>query len=265
VNTDPYPHLSPELRRLTGDSLGLWGNADERRRALAAVLAAWDGDRAASLPAAVRRVDDAVLAGLEALNLPRGLGWSAQVGSYGRAWIGHVADDGTIRFDVDWLRYYIAADRVDRLFRAWLHESLHARGPALPVPATRHAEYPEWPGYEEGLADGLARVATAAKAGLPEEESAYDYLVEAYRALGRVGGIDVERLWRALWHHPQGEVRAHFVAAVEQMRQERASSRLEPRQRSRLIAVADRVFAAGHQRDRPDPAVLVRLWETVFR
>ena len=245
--------------------MGLWGDAVEWRQAVAAVLAAWDGGSAAALLPAVRRVDAAVLAGLEALGLPRGPGWSAQVGSYGRAWIGHVADDGTIRFDVDWLRYYVAADRVDRVFRAWLHESLHARGPALPVPATRHAEYPQWPGYEEGLADGLARVATAAKAGMPEEESAYDYFVEAYRALGQAGGGDVERLWRALWHHPQGEVRANFVAAVEQTRQERTSSRLEPRQRSRLMAVADRVFAAGHQRDRPDPAVLVRLWETVFR
>jgi hypothetical protein len=267
VDAHPYPyaHLAPELRRLTGDALLLWADTAERTRELAAVVAAWDHGSAATLDEAVRRVDDAVVSGLAALGLPRGPGWSVQVDRFGRGWIGHVADDGTIRFDVDWLRHYLAVGRSDRPFCSWVHESLHARGPAVPVPPTRHVEYPAWPGYEEGLADGLARVATATKAGLPEEASAYDYFVEAYRALGRVADVDTERLWRALWRHPQGAVRTNFAPTLGHARRACSSAPLAPRQRSRLMAVADRVFAAGHQRDRPDPATLLRLWETVFR
>ena len=259
----PYPHLAPELRRLGDDALLLWGDARERRHALMDMLAAWDAADVAALSAAVDRVDGAVAAALQALGLGREPGARVQVGGFGRRWMGRVAADGTIMIDLDRVRQHLTTGRhQDRVFRTWAHESLHARQPAS---ATRFAEYASWPGYEEGLVEGLARLVAVAKAGMADEESPYDYYVEAYRSLAHAGNLDLERLWRGLWLHRPGEVRTNLAACVDRARNEQAHPSLTQGQRSRLMMVADRVFAGAHYGARTNAAVLARLWEAVFR
>jgi hypothetical protein len=259
----PYPHLALPLRRLAGDALALWGNARERRRALEAIIAAWDAADVPARDAAVLRVDIAILAGLEALGLPRDPGSRVAVGSFGRSWIGRAAVDGTILLDVDWLRYgVIAISEPDRIFHTWVHESLHARRPSS---AGRGPESAAWMGYEEGAVEGLARLVTGVQAGMDVKDPGYEHYVAAYRSLAQAGGFEPERLWRVLWAHHPGEVRRHFGAAVGAARQERHALPLNPDQQSRLMAVADRVFASGRLNDRPNIAVLTRIWEVVFQ
>ncbi|MGH2350067.1 MAG: hypothetical protein ACRDI2_21640 [Chloroflexota bacterium] len=254
--------MAPELRRLTGDALLIWGDARERREALAAIVAASDAADPVLQQATVRRIDSAVVEGLQALQLRRELGSEVQVGSFNRGWIGRVTPDGRILFDIDEMRHYVTVARQpDRIFHTWVHESHHARCPAS---LNRRSEYVNWPGYEEGMAEGLARVVTGTKAGMAVADLSYEYYVQAYRSLAVSAGFDVGGLWRALWLHPPGDVREHLVSIVDAGWRERTGETLNPTQRSRLRAVADRVFMP--RRDGGwDSAVLVRLWESVFR
>ncbi len=64
----------------------------------------------------------------------------------------------------------------ERIFHTWVHEALHARRPASP---NRKTEYARWPGYEEGMVEGLARVATGLKAGMTVEAPSYEFYVHA--------------------------------------------------------------------------------------
>ncbi|MGH2354537.1 MAG: hypothetical protein ACRDI2_25505 [Chloroflexota bacterium] len=167
----PYPHLAPELRRLWGDALTLWADAAERAGALAAMLAAWDSTNDAALRQRVRRVDDAVRAGLAALDLPRDPAADVRLVSRGRTWIGRVEPDGTILIEVERVRYCLGLGMVDRIFHAWVHESIHARRLAS---SGRSAESAAWAGYEEGMAEGLARIVTDTKAHLAVHDRSYE-------------------------------------------------------------------------------------------
>lgn len=253
-------HLAPELRRLAGDALLLWADASERGQALNALVDAWSRADAAGLRATAARIDAAVAAGLEALRLPRDPGVRVDVGSYNRRWIGHVGADGTMAIDVDRVRRHLAAGGgPERIFHTWVHEALHARQPAAP---TRSVEYASWPGYEEGMVEGLARVATGSKAAMAVEAPSYEFYVLAYRSLAVAADIDAERLWRLLWLQRPGDVRKGFATAVDALRAPNSTS---PASRAHLTTVADRVFAADRYRDRPDAAVLARLWEAGLR
>jgi hypothetical protein len=62
----------------------------------------------------------------------------------------------------------------DSTIRTWVHESIHGRRSY----ADDHlAEYRTWSGYEEGLAEGLARIVTRGRAGLDPFQPTYNYHV----------------------------------------------------------------------------------------
>jgi hypothetical protein len=227
------------------------------------MVTAWQRGDAVGLDRALRRVDQAVTAALDLLKLPRGPGAIVQIGHYGRGWIGRVALDGGIRLDAEQVRHFVFEERQpDRIFHTWVHESLHARAPAA---ATRGAEAERWKGYEEGLVEGLARLVTASAAGVKLTGTSYEFYVASYRALASAVGVDVENLWRELWSAKPGEVRAHFSAMVDLVRQRHGAAALDGDQRRRLGLVGDRVMATERANDDPSEIVLARLWEAVFR
>jgi hypothetical protein len=263
MNAHSYPHLSPELRRLTGDALSLWGDAGERRQALLDVLDAWRHNDSVALVNTVRRVDRAVVEGLAAIGLPRATGVGIEAGAFGRRWIGRVTPEGMIQIDVERMAGHLAeGGHPDRGFHTWVHESIHARQPAA---SGRDAEYARWPGYEEGIAESLARFVTGTKAGMTAERPSYEYYVQAYRALAQVADLGAEELWRRLWQQAPGDVRAHFVSAVDSVRRAHGRPPLNTRQAAQQTLVGDRVFSERHYYDQPNAGVLTRLWESVFK
>lgn len=121
-------------------------------------------------------------------------------------------------------------------------------------------------GFEEGMIEGLARLATGEWAAMQILEASYDYYVRAYEALARVLRIEVEQFWRALWIHPVGEVRLAFVGVVDVLRERAMGGGLSLSERSRLQGLADQIFSSGRSGlARPDEATLERTWEVVFR
>jgi hypothetical protein len=241
----------------------LWGDPDERSRALTTIVVAWEQSDAAGLRAAVERVDRAVVDGLDALGLPRGPIRGVHVERAGRSWLGRKTRECDILLDADAVRAAIRARRrPDEVFRAWIHESLHGRQPY----ARLAGELRRTRGYEEGLAEGLARLATQEKAAMRILSSSYPYYVTAYRALATVSGFDVELLWRALWEYPLGEVQSAFIGVVDRLRWRAVGYATTDVQRLRLRGLADRVFDSGRSGDvEPSHAILERTWETVYR
>jgi hypothetical protein len=207
--------VGPELSTLRGDALRIWSDAGVRREALEAVVAAWD-ERLPDLEARVHRVDEAVVAGLRALGLPRGDVRGVYLEATGRARAGRKLADCRIVLDGDVMRHVVLVQRQpDRAFRTWIHESLHARRAYHPAASS---EYLRHPGYEEGMVEGLARFVTRDMAGMEVGDVSYDYYVAAYRALSIVVGAEPQALWRTLWTRRAGEARAAFVDAVDEFR-----------------------------------------------
>jgi hypothetical protein len=252
-----------ELQALGDDALRLWGDAQARASALTAIVTAWEASDRTALRTAVARVDRAVAEGLAALRLPRGPIRAVRVEGAGRGWLGRKTRACDILLDGDGLASAIRARRrPDEVFRTWIHESLHGRLPyALPAVELRRTR-----GYEEGMVEGLARLATRDKAAMRTLDSSYPYYVTAYRALAAVSGVEVETLWRALWVHPMGEVRSAFVGAVDYLRSRATGRPLRQAQRLRLQGLADRMFDSVRSgAAEPSQSVVERTWGMVFR
>lgn len=243
----PYPHLVPELRRLRGDALDLWGDATIRRRALDDVLRAWQYGRDDLLPTAVARVDAAVHEGLAALGLPRGRVERIEIRHRDPRRSGLKAPDCLLVLSGNYfLKMFDAFQRPDSIFRTWIHESLHAR---QQYADDFLAEYETYEGFEEGMIEGLARAIVREKAGMETLDLSYDFYVRAYRTLAALLDLEAESLWRRLWQWRTGEVRGHFVATVAEALLLKTGQPLGPAGRARLLEAADDLFRTGRGDD----------------
>jgi len=251
-----YRHLAPPLRLLPEDALRIWGDAEERERALQVILDALDGR--GDLRAAVQRVDGAIEQGLAAVGLPRGPVPAVLLEAGQPPWAGLTDADATIHLAGAALRAVKSRGAPDEFFRTWVHESLHARGPRLAVAETAT------PGYEEGMAEGLARRMLLKHASVPRIEGSFDHYVAGYETLSEVLGLDEEHLWRRLWEAPRGEVRARFVSAIEELRSAGGRGTLGVKQQARLQGAADSIFLRERAHDRPNPDQLSTLWRLVL-
>lgn len=254
--------LSPELRALPDDARRLWNDASERRRAIEAIVEAADSG-GPDLTAAVQRVDSAIAAGLQAVGLARGpvqgiVIEAGVIGPYGRK----DRDCSLVLFG-DRMKQLLAHSRgPDTTFKTWVHESIHAR---QPYPPGHEREYRPHPGYEEGMAEGLARSVVRGRAGLEPLETSYRYYIAAYAALASVFQVDLEQLWRRAWKNPLGAVRSGFVEAVDQSWHQSMGRAMSAGQGARLQGVADLLFGANRMSWAPSEDAMLTLWQMVLR
>jgi hypothetical protein len=211
---------------------------------------------------AVARVDDAVVAVLDALEVPRGPVQSVEFRDDSVTWAGRKDPDCTIYLSVRAMRAYLTVGLPDAVVCTWMHESFHAR---LPFVVGSAAEYREHSGYEEGLVEGLARSLLRDQLGISEIGGTFEYYVIAYQALALVLGLDLDRLRRRLWQVSPGAVRVAFPGAVTEVYRELRGTVLLPRQMETLRGIADTVFQSKYSASSPDTLELQRLWEIVFR
>jgi hypothetical protein len=80
--------------------------------------------------------------------------------------------------------------------------------------------------------------------------------VAAYRALAASIGLEAERLWRDLWAHPTGRVRAALPDVVRG---------LVGHEVDRLLVIGDQLFSDRRLAWTVDPAKLARWWALVLR
>jgi hypothetical protein len=193
-----------------------WVDARYRHIVLGDVVASVTyPERLDRLEAAVSVVDRAIEIGLGHLGVPRGaINHPVRVEprALGRNAVKY--EDCSLILSSSYLRLLPRLySSLDPAFRTWVHESIHAR---QPYSMDWRAEYEQWEGYEEGLADGMADVlCTWAGAVIPE---ATDYVAynQAYRALAAVLQMPPWNLLRRIWSAPTGRVRTHFTAVVDE-------------------------------------------------
>jgi hypothetical protein len=254
----PERQLAPELLSLPESARLLWGDPQDRKEAVEALLPQGGADSIDRVLHALQRIDDAVVAGLRALGLPRGPVAATRIESLGHNWLGRKADSCELLFDDLVLRALPEQERADRTFKTWIHESIHARARArVGVGIERRS----WRGFEEGLAEGLARLVLHEKAGMPPLKGAYNYYVEAYETLARALEVDVERLWRECWSYIPGAVRNNFIVAINGCQRRR----LTWQSAADVRAHADVVFHTQRITDEPDRGTLLKMWMDVIR
>ena len=251
----------PELRSLTGDARRIWTDASVRRKALDDIVRALDRG-GTELREAVQRADEAVVQGLQALGFPRGPVQTVEIEQARTLWAGRKDPRCPIYFAADTLRANARLGRLDTSFRTWVHESLHAR---QPYADDHRQEYARWPGYEEGLVEGLARYLLQERAGITDIGGSVEYFVVAYRTLAETIGVEPHALWGTLWHVPAGRVRAALPTVVRELAPQPGRREPVPRQLAHVQAIADTVFGPGRQHYIPDPAELSRLWRVALR
>ncbi len=144
---------------------------------------------------------------------------------------------------------------ADRAFRTLVHEMIHLRQPRS-VHATAERSYR---GYEEGFAEGLARMIVHQWADIPAQSGSFDYPVAAYRVFAQFAGVTEERLYRAVWEHAPGDVRGAFAETVARLYTGQYGHTLTQGQRATLAAFADQQFGTDRLAQRPDERIMLTL------
>lgn len=253
--------MSGPLAELRGDCRAIWSDADVRRAAFEELVhaAAMGGDR---LARALARIDGAVVEGLERLALPRGP-IRGVVQTNNPNVLGRKDPSCTFEINSIYIARFLRGPRgTDSILRTWVHESLHGRRPY----AEGHlAEYRRAPGYEEGLAEGLAQIVARRYGGLDPPSGAYDYYAAVYRSLASSMDIEIEQLLRALWRSPTGRVRHALPLVMDNLRRTGGYPPMTGAQLRMLQARADTMFDQSRGLLVPNELTMEMVWKTVLR
>lgn len=131
------------------------------------------------------------------------------------------------------------SQNTDTLVHVWIHESIRARDAFTP---DYLLEYERHMGYEDGLAEVLARWVTVEKGGLAPDLSAYNYYVQGYAVLAKALGTTPDVLCKELFLFQPGEVRKRLPEAIDQIRQKTKLKHLTRAQCARIRSVMDAIF-----------------------
>lgn len=242
--------LAPELRALAPEHRDIWAHPEVRRQALQKIRDAYVAKDEASLAEAVKRVDDAITAGMAALGYPRGEVKGVGIEALQQNILGVKRASCQMRIGEELLleslnptagrpARYAYSGRPDTPIRTWVHESLHGR-----KEFDRHfdREYRKYNGYEEGMVEGLARIITKNKAGMDPATPSYNFYAHAYAALAAELGVSHEELLKELWRYRPGLIRETFVGEIGILYERKRLEPLTDAQRSQLQTAADRLF-----------------------
>jgi hypothetical protein len=198
---------------------------------------------------------------LDAIELPRGAHVRGPfIEAVGNGWAGRKAPDCRIVFDIDAFHSLEGVQRADSLLKTWFHESVHGRRPYAPGFAE---EWRLYRGFEEGLAEGLARV-IAHRLGLQPLLASYNYYVVAYQTLASVLDVPVDEIWRGLWEYSAGEVALGFSEVIAGIMVRYGMAPQSRFQRARLFARARNLFSTQNTVQSPDGHVLLDQWREVL-
>lgn len=245
------------LARLRGEVGRFWHDPMVRRQAFETIIAAWRRGDEEALQTALGRVDDAILAAMRQLGLPRQGVTTLRFDAYPQLWAGHKHPACTLEINARRVDATLAAGASDDLVRTWVHESVHGRLPRQPG---WQREAVATPGAEEGLAEGLARLICVAQPGLAVRTGTFDRYVAAYEVMAEDLGLPVEALWRTLYSVPPGGVAAAFLTIVAGLVDEWTGIPLPEARRRRLARFVPAAFTTGQATGVVDYEQMRRDW-----
>lgn len=151
----------------------------------------------------------------------------------------------------------------DTIAETWIHESVHGR--RFPWGANASAEV-AFPGFEEGLAEGITRLLSH-QAGFVPGLPTYGRYVQTYQALADVLGISPDAIYRSLFRLANGSVMDGFVTEVNAIRAATGQPPLTAEQRGRLDRAARRLFDIAYEFDPASARLrnsIRRAWRRAF-
>jgi hypothetical protein len=245
--------IDPRLSSLGDFHRAVWCDAATRRELLGELSGELQSNREAAAGRLLRQIDDAVVAGLKALGLPRGPVRTVQF----RALIdrGWKSEDCDLLLSREWLFEALLEHHPDSVFRTWVHESIHARAPFR---SDWRLEYQYTPGYEEGVAEGLAQIATKQCAQMTPRAGVGEPFYVAYECLASALGQETESLLRHLWQFQCGEVRGSTLGLIFDTMSE---TNITEDQTRRIIDVADDLFSRARLLEAPNRLAMFQLWK----
>lgn len=245
---------------MTSDQ-GFWEDAEERAGALAALVAAWErGDP--GLPEYIARIDREIIGLLERRRLPRGPIAGIEIIDGLRPWLARKLHDCALLLSGQAMRARVGTSETDDIYRSWIHESLHARRPFVPLYAF---EYRAHLGYEEGLVETLVRFVLRETIGREISNQLLDYHAAAWAALALELEVPLDYLARTAWEMDPGAVRTAYVQVIDAVLRGTPHEPLTDRQRGSLKAIADQLFASERARYTPNVEHLRRLWRMALQ
>lgn len=262
---DAFGETIPSILSRLPDSVRMiWTDRRSRAAAIGDIVAAIAFDhRRDDLSRAVDDFDRAVEFGLAGLGLPRGPIQRPIVMEplpLGRS--GVKLPDCRIVLSTTYFRTLeLLYGTLEPAFRTWVHESIHARAP---YEADFLDEFENWPGYEEGLADGLAGLVCQG-AGMDTVETAYGPYVRAYSALARVLDWDAWALLGQLWELPFGRVRNGLLQVAQNRWIAISDAELSMTRQENLRAAADLLFAPSQLTRNASDSALVDQWRAALQ
>lgn len=207
----------------------------------------------------LHQIDDEIVSGLLDFGIPRGEVNGIQIDDGINQWLGR--KDPTCLLYISRLQmgFYLSIGEPDAIVSTWAHESIHAR-----QPYTDSIEYSVWTGYEEGMAEGLTQRFLSSR-GIVDVDVSFPFYVTAYEEIAVFLGIDVEALWRGLWHYPAGMIRSSFIDAINLALVQSGRDRLTERRRDRLQLATDTLLATRHRSDEPDRRSISNLLRRIVQ
>lgn len=152
----------------------------------------------------------------------------------------------------------------DTIVETWIHESVHGRH--LPWGPNARAEL-SFPGFEEGLAEGVTRMLSR-QAGFTPALPTYGRYVQTYEELAYVLGVSPEMIYRGLYRLANGSVMDGFVSELDAIRQTAGMPAMTQEQRGRLDHTARQLFDLAYEQQPASArsrAPIRRAWRRALR
>ena len=247
------------IQTLTGDTFRFWSDPAQRERMLRDILDARGRQARAQ---ALQAVDDAVSRGKAVLGFQRAPLRSLSLVLPGQPDVaGEKYPSSDLHIGLPTLRRALGPGGApDAVVETWIHESVHGRH--FPWSARTHAEI-AFPGYEEGLAEGITHLLSRL-AGFVPGLPAYGRYTQTYEELAQVLGVTPEILYRSLYQLTNGSVMDGFVTEIDGIHMATGHPPLTLEQRGRLERTARRFFDIVYQDD-PASARFRRAIRTGWR
>jgi hypothetical protein len=192
----------------------------------------------------VKTLDEALMAGLKALQLGRMELRDVNIGHLEKDMAGVLRASGELQIDYAYLHYAVYKQKCPgAIWKTWIHEIVHARDVQKKVLPGEVAELLHYQGYEDGFAEMFSRFVTVEQARMPILADSYNYYVQAYEMLTRAAGVDKRDLMRKLYLCQPGTIRSEFPRILGELR----GRKYTPEEGAAISRVADQLFQEGNE------------------
>jgi hypothetical protein len=261
ARVDGIQELDARLHSLPEPALKFWSDAETRAKVFKDLLrlhrAKISAERQVGIQQTLGFIHQAVSDALGKLDYPVGTVKEVRV----KALEGSKAKkypSCELAIDEKFLADQVRNGDIDGLVRTYVQECVHARKKF----ATNYKdEYFDFPGYEEGTAEVIARFVTIQGAGMRPRLKTYAHYHRAFSVLAERLGVSAEDVARSLAAYPPGRIRENFAREVERFFESSRGRRFTDAELDQVGRSADVIFARKYRAGGANVPLITGEWE----